>query len=370
MSRPRVLLLLPFFREPERGESTGGLISNFHLVRALSTRFSVQVLSLDPHVEPNETTATEHGYSVLWSPTPDFGRGRIHFRWKGYISKQVRLAIEAWGAPTISIATTSTICALPKLREQGSKSVALIRAYENFGWRVPSGTIAERWSSFRRSWKQGRSSVAAIRAADLVIANSAFMQEQVRRVFSPRSVKILYPCIDLENEAGLPDLHGANRVGFVSRGARKNISIVQRIARRLPGVEFHVFGHLPTLTSDAPNIVPHGWYKSRIQMFSTAGLWIVPSRWQEPFGRVASEALVLGRKVLVSSQGGLPEAVHDSSMVVRSTTPDQWALAIQRSLSASISEAKRRETRCRILERYGRKAHDATAATLVGSLLD
>ena len=38
---------------------------------------------------------------------------------------------------------------------------------------------------------------------------------------------------------------------------------------------------------------------------------IVPSRWPEPFGRVALEALMLGTPVIASRRGGLTEIVSD-----------------------------------------------------------
>ncbi|HCD7450379.1 TPA: glycosyltransferase, partial [Klebsiella pneumoniae] len=36
---------------------------------------------------------------------------------------------------------------------------------------------------------------------------------------------------------------------------------------------------------------------------------VVPSRYNEPFGRVAMEAIFMGKSVIVSDRGGLPEQI-------------------------------------------------------------
>lgn len=45
--------------------------------------------------------------------------------------------------------------------------------------------------------------------------------------------------------------------------------------------------------------------------FSNVRVVLIPSRWSEPFGRVAAEALSAGRPSIVSDQGGLKEIVRD-----------------------------------------------------------
>lgn len=59
-------------------------------------------------------------------------------------------------------------------------------------------------------------------------------------------------------------------------------------------------------------------------------LLVVPSRWEEPFGRVAAEAASVGLPVLVSDKGGLPDTVRGvgKSRVVEDDQPEAWAAAI------------------------------------------
>ena len=58
--------------------------------------------------------------------------------------------------------------------------------------------------------------------------------------------------------------------------------------------------------------------------FSRAEIAVVPSRWEEPFGRTALEAMAAGCAVLASDRGGLPEVVGDAGVVVE---PSAEALA-------------------------------------------
>ena len=52
-------------------------------------------------------------------------------------------------------------------------------------------------------------------------------------------------------------------------------------------------------------------YKDTLKEICQALIVVVPSRWPEPFGRVALEALMIGTPVIASRRGGLTEIVSD-----------------------------------------------------------
>jgi glycosyltransferase involved in cell wall biosynthesis len=62
--------------------------------------------------------------------------------------------------------------------------------------------------------------------------------------------------------------------------------------------------------------------------FARAAITVVPSRWQEPFGRTALEGLAAGSAVIASRTGGLPEIVGDAGLLLDSVTPGAIASAI------------------------------------------
>ena len=68
---------------------------------------------------------------------------------------------------------------------------------------------------------------------------------------------------------------------------------------------------------------------------------VVPSVWDEPFGRVAAEALALGRPVITTGQGALGEVVGDSAGWVTGTDAGALARAIDEAAAADAAVAAR-----------------------------
>jgi UDP-glucose:(glucosyl)LPS alpha-1,2-glucosyltransferase len=65
-----------------------------------------------------------------------------------------------------------------------------------------------------------------------------------------------------------------------------------------------------------------------MQAYASAAITVVPSRWQEPFGRTALEALAGGSAVIASRSGGLPEIVGQTGLLLDAVTPNAIADAI------------------------------------------
>jgi glycosyltransferase involved in cell wall biosynthesis len=55
----------------------------------------------------------------------------------------------------------------------------------------------------------------------------------------------------------------------------------------------------------------------------------VPSVWQEPYGLVAAEAVALGRRVVASDIGGLPEACGGKATLVPAGDAGALARALE-----------------------------------------
>lgn len=86
------------------------------------------------------------------------------------------------------------------------------------------------------------------------------------------------------------------------------------------------------------------------------GAWVqaVPSRWEEPFGNVAVEAMMRGTAVVASACGGLPEIVNDKSgLLVPPGDVEALATALVRMLSAPrLAESLGAAGRAIALERF------------------
>jgi glycogen(starch) synthase len=71
-----------------------------------------------------------------------------------------------------------------------------------------------------------------------------------------------------------------------------------------------------------------------LELMNKATLVIVPSRWPEPFGLVALEAAMMGRPVVASAVGGLPEIVEHgvSGLLVPPNDHEALAAAVDKIL--------------------------------------
>jgi glycosyltransferase involved in cell wall biosynthesis len=78
-----------------------------------------------------------------------------------------------------------------------------------------------------------------------------------------------------------------------------------------------------------------------VEQVAAARAVVVPSVWEEPFGRVAIEAFALGRPVITTGRGGLHEVVGDEAGWITGTDPDALARAIDEA-AASDAEVSAR----------------------------
>jgi len=64
--------------------------------------------------------------------------------------------------------------------------------------------------------------------------------------------------------------------------------------------------------------------------FHRHAIMVIPSRWPEPFGVVALEAIASGCMVVATKHGGLPEAVGPCGLLVPPNDPNEFARALER----------------------------------------
>ena len=65
------------------------------------------------------------------------------------------------------------------------------------------------------------------------------------------------------------------------------------------------------------------------RLLAGAAVCLVPSRWPEPFARVAFEAQVAGVPVIASAVGGLPEVVPQRGLLPPEAAAEDWAAAVR-----------------------------------------
>lgn len=74
-----------------------------------------------------------------------------------------------------------------------------------------------------------------------------------------------------------------------------------------------------------------GFVDNARDWMAAAACVVVPSVWQEPYGLVAAEAVALGRRVVASDVGGLPEACGGKAVLVPPGDAAALAAALEKT---------------------------------------
>jgi UDP-glucose:(glucosyl)LPS alpha-1,2-glucosyltransferase len=128
------------------------------------------------------------------------------------------------------------------------------------------------------------------------------------------------------------EIIGADRFSFDS----PNTGFVQVVRAAADAAHVRMLGY-----RDHPDV---------LAAMARAAIVVVPSRWAEPFGLVALEALASGAALICAPRGGLPEVAGDAAVYADPERPGEIAAAI-RALAgdevrrAALGEAGRRRAR-------------------------
>jgi glycosyltransferase involved in cell wall biosynthesis len=187
--------------------------------------------------------------------------------------------------------------------------------------------------------------------ADAFIANSKFTARFAFEKFGIQS-QIIVPSID---PAAYKVEPSGEAVVFVNPVPKKGVTIALEVARLCPELPF-LFVESWTLSNadlaqlrkqldSLPNVTLLRKTADMRQIYGRAKIVLVPSVWDEAWGRVASEAQISGIPVIGSHRGGLPEAIGPGGIIIDLAEPAQrWADALRqlwndRQLYSQYSEA-------------------------------
>jgi glycosyltransferase involved in cell wall biosynthesis len=174
----------------------------------------------------------------------------------------------------------------------------------------------------------------------LYMSISRFVAERARarlNVVTP----VIYPIIHLERYRSTT--RDPRHITFITPAREKGLDIAVEVARLLPHRSF-LFQRTWPIPDDAlrallarlaplPNVTLGETTIRMSDVYSKTQLLLMPSQWEEGFGRVAIEAQANGVPVVASAIGGIPEAVGQGGVLLPSTSPpNEWAAAIERLL--------------------------------------
>ena len=221
---------------------------------------------------------------------------------------------------------------VPALAASGSRHRRVLHLHQ-----LPAGVHRAAWIAARRGVER------------------TFVPSHAMAAMVPGSTVLANWTSEITRSAPLPSPDGVVRVGFIGRFSPiKGLDVLARAMQRLDRMHpeplrLVLAGDARFVASvDAAKVFDElsrvarmerlGWV-SREQFFDAVDLLVVPSVWDEPFGLVAAEAMGVGRPVVVSDAGALPEVVGaQHPWVARAGDPVDTAEVVRRVLRLDPDE--------------------------------
>jgi glycosyltransferase involved in cell wall biosynthesis len=162
---------------------------------------------------------------------------------------------------------------------------------------------------------------------DRVLTNSAYVAEHYRRSVGLRSTALPSPII-WSDILSAEDTRGF--LTFVNPSLHKGVALFARLADMLGRARPDIPILIVQTANDAaalttipglelaqfPQIVVSPPIADARDLYGLTKILLVPSLFEEPFGRVAAEAMINGIPTVVSDRGALPETVGDGGIVL------------------------------------------------------
>ena len=319
MKRPKLLALFPSYHSREYPHPVGGgEISNRVLLEGLvDSGWEVVVVASNTDV-----SGIYNGVFVYKSA--DFKNRVISVLRRQRDLRKLSLDVALKFKPDIIICGPTALAFSGKIAKMcGVRHGLMVRAFENFEALAP--VQEKKTPIIRKIAKMLLGNYQANRKpADFYIFNSIYMERRISPVINSPSY-VVYPSIDIERR--LNKVRSIKNVHMVGLTKDKGFEIFKGLARRFPKLNFYIYGKRSELILDhelPENVTYKGWADVE-EVYGGADVFLVPSQWEEPFGRVSVEALAFGCIVLVSDKGGLPETVSfEHDLIVKSDDLGKW----------------------------------------------
>lgn len=79
--------------------------------------------------------------------------------------------------------------------------------------------------------------------------------------------------------------------------------------------------------------IPQCEHKKTMKWFEKSAIAVLPSKWQEPFGRTVLEAISSGCATITTNRGGIPEIVGDAAILLDEVNSEHIAFQLNKVLS-------------------------------------
>lgn len=305
-------LSVPYRLSSAKVKVGGGEISNRVLLEELALNNSVTVLSAyGSGVWKRKVNNVEVlDFSTLFRFFGPFSTLMSRFFSRAlffYYSFKVKPDVILCGPDTVSI----SVAISNKLKKPAG---CFIRAFENFSIENNKDGFFKKALKF---FLYGNNKAKAVNELDFLLPNSKYMLKRCMEEFACNSYHVVYPPISIsESELFVPE--EIKKIYMVSNSEHKGFALFKKLSEEFIDIEFYAVG-VPGINEAikiSDNLYYEGWQANPESFISKSDVFLVPSLWDEPFGRISIEAILCGRIVFVSDRGGLPETVNNSSLFV------------------------------------------------------
>jgi UDP-glucose:(glucosyl)LPS alpha-1,2-glucosyltransferase len=248
--------------------------------------------------------------------------------------------------------------------------------------RVPVGLLLNNDPTDMRAARSPGARTRLLRRLRLVMASSEWLARRFMDGVDPAagSVSVLHNCIDID--AVPPPGPRDNVILFAGRVVPDKapdsfVSACVLALKSLPGWRAELIGadgmganiretgyvRQIRAQAEAARVAMLGYrdHPLVLEAMSRAAIVVVPSRWNEPFGLTALEALACGAPLVVSPRGGLPEVAGDAAVYANPDAPEEMAAAI---VALALDPARREALSVAGRERARRFDTNVAAARL------
>lgn len=300
----------------------GGEISNRLLLQELSKKHNVYVFSAYGSdmwgEEYNGIKMYDLSSKLKWLGSLSIFSSKILFRFFYYFyAHKIMPDIILCGPNTVSLSLFLS-------KKLNVPAGCFIRAFENFS--IKNEKLKDKVIKLLKTVTYGGFKRKSINKLDFLLPNSEFMLRECKKEFDCKFYHVVYPPLDINKHAFLIPKRIKNIV-MVSNLEHKGFNLFKSISERFLDINFTAVGvtGITSVKKISKNLFFEGWQKKPQDFILKADLVLVPSLWEEPFGRIAVEALCCGRMVIVSDKGGLPETVnYNDSIILPSDDLQQW----------------------------------------------
>lgn len=315
----------------------GGEISARTLLTTLARRHEVEAVCVgresDTYLLDGTVSCRDHALRLAHPPVGmpfHLGTMLLEARFRRILLDRVR------ARPPDLLILQQPACLRPRDLPPQTRLIIFMRSLVCYGAADANPSAWRRAASQPFRALRLRSNRALLQRADLIISNSRFLQDALQQRATLDS-HVVAPFIDtVALRASMGD-ERRTYLTFVGLDAWKGATLALRLAEALPSRDFlFLDGPRPASALRVQarrlgNVTCLGWEHNMAGVFARTRVLLMPSAWEEPFGRLAVEAGACGVPTLASAQGGLPEAVGGGGLLIDSVDDvSKWIGGIHR----------------------------------------